>query len=123
MSQDAFELSYVNAKTFRGCKRLHVTVYDPNYEEAEKNARALLKEKDPYDCIGQTITLTGFEDPDGQWYGLKVAANGIHMGVIWYKFDDDPAFLAAYSGSITDVFLRVESDDPHPKVSLFVKLP
>lgn len=122
MSLDAFELAYVNAKTFRGYKRLHVTVYQ-DHNGAEDNARALLEVKDPYNCIGQTITLTGFEDPDGQWYGLKVAANGIHLGVVWYRFDDDPAFLATYSGTVTDVFVRVESANPHPKVSLFVKLP
>ena len=37
--------------------------------------------------------------------------------------DDDPLFLATYAGQIEGVFLRIESADPHPKVSLFVKLP
>lgn len=122
MSITTFELTYTNAKTFRGCKRLHVTVYG-DLAGAEDNARALLDIKDPFDCVGQTITLTGFEDPDGQYYGIKVAANGIHLGVAWYRFDDNPVFLATYAGTITDVFVRVESGSPHPKVSLFVKLP
>ena len=117
-----FERTYTNAERFKGFRRLHVTVYQ-DYQNAEQNALDLLQIKDPYDCKGQIITLTGIDSGDGQFCGIKVSADGIPLGVVWYHYDDDPLFLATYAGQIEGVFLRIESADPHPKVSLFVKLP
>ena len=128
-----FVRSYKNMKSFRGTKRIHLTTYGDK-ENADKNALALLGDKDKHMCVGSEITLTGFRY--NLQYGLntaiKVAVDGNHVGIIWSE--DHPLYPALYSGSVAGVYVLIEKGadftvdlstgeegGPRANVYLFVK--
>lgn len=117
-----FVREYVNAPTFRGFKRMHVTAYGDQYGAME-NALAFLGDLDVLDFKGATITLSGFEYDGGR--GIYVGVNGYHLGTVWKSAGrNDEFFDSLYDGSIAGVFLRLERDSADPErawVRLFIK--
>lgn len=118
MPQEMFERHYQNAKSFRGYKRLYVTIFN-DYDNSEANARALLQDKDYYMCIGHDITLTGLPLKDNR--GICVFVDGHNLGTIWETNAGGPVFDATWNGAISGLSLRIEKSNPRPVVHLFVK--
>lgn len=100
-----FVREYQNMKRFKGTKRINVSVYGDK-EGANENCLELLDGADRLDCVGKNITLTGFKYDRGT--GIKVAVDGVHIGVIWERGKDE-VYDAIYSGNIEGVFIRIES--------------
>jgi len=124
-----FVRTYTNASRFKGFRRTNVTVYG-DMQNANDNCLALLDGKDTLDCIGREITLTGFTYEDGNNKAVRVAVDGKHIGVVWVR-ENDPVHAAIYDGTITDVFVRISTQNVIGKgtlevrghVLLFVKMP
>lgn len=110
------ECTYRSMDGFRGTKRLHVTTYG-DIENGEENALHLLGNDDRHDCTGSSITLTSFRFDGGS--GIKVAVDGLHLGVVWEHSADGGVYMATYAGSIDGVFVRIEDGG---RTSLFVRL-
>ena len=119
MSEIKFERNYLNAKSFRGYKRLYVTIYN-KYDNSEANATALLQDADSYVCVDHAITLIGYGNPDGR--GIGVFIDGFPLGTVWETYNGGSVFDSAWNGSIDGVSIRIERSNPHPIVHLFVKL-
>lgn len=115
-----FERQYTNAQSFRGYKRLYVTVFN-DYDNSEINANALLNGGKVCNCVDRLITLKGIEGPNYRGIAVYIDPEQYPMGTIWER-PSEPLFSTVYDGNYTNVYLRIEADNPHPKVYLFVEL-
>ena len=114
-----FERQYANAPTFRGFKRMYVTIFN-DYDESEANAIALLGDLDVANCTGRLITLRGVKGPNYRGVGVYIDPELFPVGTIWERGPNE-LFTALYNGQVSDVYLRIEAATPRPNVYLFVK--
>ena len=125
-SETVFIRSYMNMKSFRGTKRLYVTVYGDR-DNGMENALALLGEKDQHGCTGSEIVLTGFTFDN--WSGIKVNVDGKSVGVVYEKTDppEKDYYKALFNGNVDGVYVRIERDKLYgepdrARVYLFIAL-
>lgn len=106
-----FEQSFIQAKSFRGFKRVGLSVY--GHKPIEDGLNALR----PFDLKGREITLRGVESSGLKL--LQVFVDGNHVGTLFeYNYTD--IFNAILAGKATAAYVKVEDDGD--KVFLFVKL-
>lgn len=117
-----FERQYINSPTFRGYKRMYVTIFNDGYDDSEANAIALLNGAEIANCNGRMITLKGIKGPGYRGIGVYIDPEQHPVGTIWER-GVDTVFTSLYNGHVTDVFLRIEASNPRPVVYLFAKMP
>lgn len=106
-----FEQSFIQAKSFRGFKRVGLSNY--GYKPIEEGLNALR----PFDLKGREITLQGVESSGLKL--LQVLVDGNHVGTLFeYNYTD--IFKAILAGKATAAYVKAEDDGD--KVFLFVKL-
>lgn len=118
-----FERQYVNSATFRGYRRLWVTIFNDGQDDSEENAIALLGDAEAAHFPDRLITLRGITGPGYRGVNVYIDPELYPVGTIWERANNNDLFPFLYDGQITDVFLRVEAGVPRPYVYLFVKLP
>lgn len=118
-----FERQYINSPSFRGYRRLWVTIFNDGFDGSEENAVALLGDAEVANCQGRVITLKGLTGPGYRGVSVYIDPEQYPLGTIWERDNNRDIFPFLYGGNITDVFLRIEPGVPRPYVYLFVKMP